>query len=168
MIILIEGTDLSGKSTLAKELQAKFGLEIIHGSSFEIASKGIQYMYEFMMGLLDLDNVIIDRFYFSNLIYATVYDKNMLEEWQVMNLRKKLREKEHIIIHLWCEIETLLERASIRGEEYINLKDLGRLALMYDELMISESTFGGLNVWKEYSKGDHSNLFKEIGMMING
>src|SRR5690606_29872682 len=105
-IIILEGCDCSGKSTLAHELQRLTGYEIIKGSSFEIAELGEEGMHQYMLGLLDKKDVIIDRFYLSNYVYGNLYSYPTMTPAQLARLASKAEQKA-LTVYLTADVNVL-------------------------------------------------------------
>lgn len=122
-IILLEGVDGAGKSTMAKLLQKLTGYEIVSGSNFELAEKGADYMFDFLRDLSNRQNIIVDRSWLSNYIYARLYNKNSMTDEQFEELTRLFDEKS-IMIVLTASLDVLVERINTRGDEYIKTDEI--------------------------------------------
>lgn len=69
MRIVLEGCDGTGKTTLAKILADKYGLDICHCTQYDAAD------YDFYRQTLRKDNVIWDRHTLGELIYPYIFDR---------------------------------------------------------------------------------------------
>ncbi|UGO50959.1 thymidylate kinase [Bacillus phage vB_BanS_Nate] len=134
MIIILEGADCAGKSTFAKELSEKTGYEIVKGSSFEIAEKGADAMFEHMMGLLDKKDIIIDRFFYSNLVYGDLYNYPMMKYSQYLQLLDKMNKKA-LLVYLNAPTSVLRERMEKRGDDMIKADDLRPIKEKYRDVL---------------------------------
>lgn len=134
MITVLEGCDCTGKTTFASELSERTGYEIVKGSSFEIAKLGQDGMFEHMMSLLDRDNIIIDRFFYSNLVYGYLYKYPMMRVEQYAQLRKKLN-KTSLVIYLHTNQFVIQERMAKRGDDDIDSSDVTKILEHYDITM---------------------------------
>jgi thymidylate kinase len=137
MIIVLEGSDCVGKTTFANMLAEKTGYEVVRGSSFEIAELGADGMFEHMMGLLDKGNVIIDRFFYSNLVYGKLFNYPMMTEEQYDMLVDKL-DSNALLVYLHAPESTITYRMANRGDDMIkadNIKDIlnGYMDELYGE-----------------------------------
>ncbi|AGI11805.1 thymidylate kinase [Bacillus phage vB_BanS-Tsamsa] len=133
-IIILEGADCVGKTTFANELAEKTGYAIVKGSSFEIAEKGADSMFAHMMSLLDLKDVIIDRFFYSNLVYGKLYNYPMMKPDQYLQLLKKMNQKA-LLIYLNAPVYVLKERMEKRGDDMIKADDLRPIKENYRDVL---------------------------------
>lgn len=164
--IVLEGVDGAGKSTFAKMIKAKFGYDIVQGSSFEIAEKGVDAMYRHMDRLLDMENIIIDRFYLSNYIYANLFDKIALSNKQIEQLTRKSLD-ETVTVLLLPSYDLVVDRLDVRGDEYVKTKDVRQILDKYNALTIeneSKNFLGNLLI-AEYSSDSEAD--KEFIKMID-
>jgi thymidylate kinase len=131
MIIIMEGCDCTGKTTFAEMLAEKTGFEVVKGSSFEIAELGQFGMYEHMWNLLDRDNIIIDRFLYSNLVYGSIYNYPMMQPIQYMSLVEKLNRRA-LVVYLQASPIVISERMAIRGDDMIKADDIHTILASYN------------------------------------
>ena len=134
MIIVLEGCDCVGKTTFAEMLSEKTGYEIVKGSSFEISELGADGMFNHMMKLLDRESIIIDRFFYSNLVYGKLYNYPMMSISQYMDLTNKLNKKA-LVLYLQAYHYAIVERMEKRGDDMIKADDIGRILDLYRESM---------------------------------
>jgi thymidylate kinase len=132
-IIILEGADGAGKTTLAKELQRISGLDIVKGSSFEISQLGQDEMYEHMNELLDRKDIIVDRFYMSNRVYGELYDYPTMRSMQFANLADKTEEKRALTVYVTADIDELRARLVSRGDRDIKPDELVSILEKYQE-----------------------------------
>lgn len=131
MIIVLEGCDAVGKTTFANMLAEKTGYEIVKGSSFEISELGAFGMYEHMWELLDRDNIIIDRFLYSNLVYGSLYNYPMMQPVQYFSLVQKLN-RTSLVVYLHAHQHIIAERMTNRGDDMIKVEDIGKILDRYN------------------------------------
>ena len=132
MIIVLEGCDCVGKTTFAEMLSEKTGYEVVKGSSFEISELGADGMFEHMMSLLDRDNIIIDRFFYSNLVYGKLYDYPLMTIDQYIQLSIKLN-KRALVIYLNAQPHVIAERMLSRGDDMIKVEDINKILDGYNK-----------------------------------
>ncbi|MFF2123785.1 AAA family ATPase, partial [Kitasatospora sp. NPDC058184] len=134
-MIILEGADCCYKSTVADKLSKELGYPVIKGSSFELAKSGNEKLFEHFNKLADEDNVIIDRYIYSNLVYAREFkDYSILTEEQQRAIEEKIRGKANVI-YLHADPKVIKQRLSERGDEYINDRDIEPVLELYREVM---------------------------------
>lgn len=118
MNIIIEGTDGTGKSTLAKHLQDNFNLKYQHSSSE--TDNNFEYHFE----LLDSkENIVLDRFQLGEIIYPmfTPERESKITLSQAVMLS---RMEDTLTIILYASDTSVLKgRIHERGETYSPLYD---------------------------------------------
>lgn len=134
MIIILEGCDCAGKTTFAEKLSERTGYEILKGSSFEISELGADGMFEHMMKLLDKDNIIIDRFFYSNVVYGDMYHYPTMEIYQYKKLRDKMNEKA-LLVYLHAPTHVLESRMRQRGDDMIKVEDVREIKAYYRDVL---------------------------------
>ncbi|NMV98050.1 AAA family ATPase [Bacillus velezensis] len=134
-MIILEGTDCCYKSTVADKLSKELGYPVLKGSSFELAKSGNEKLFEHFNKLADEDNVIIDRYIYSNLVYARKFkDYSILTKEQQRTIEKKIRDKAKVI-YLHADPKVIKQRLLERGDEYINDRDIEPVLELYRAVM---------------------------------
>ncbi|MGF9745698.1 AAA family ATPase [Bacillus velezensis] len=134
-MIILEGTDCCYKSTVADKLSKELGYPVLKGSSFELAKSGNEKLFEHFNKLADEDNVIIDRYIYSNLVYARKFkDYSILTEDQQREIEEKIRYKAKVV-YLHADPKVIKQRLLERGDEYINDRDIEPVLELYREVM---------------------------------
>ncbi|SNZ10025.1 Thymidylate kinase [Terribacillus aidingensis] len=137
MLIFIEGTDCNFKSTIAAILSEELNYSVTKGSSFELASKGNKELYVHFRAIADLEKGIVDRYIYSNLVYASKYrDFSIINNTQKVHLESLLKDKS-VVLYLFASDEVVQQRIEQRGDEYINTKDISELNKSYSKVMES-------------------------------
>lgn len=129
-IVILEGSDCVGKTTFAETLAKVTGYEIVKGSSFEISELGGDGMYEYMAELLSRDNIIIDRFYLSNLIYAKLYDYPTMTEEQFDNI-SFVADQVALTVLVTSPIPSIKYRMENRGDDMIKVEEVDAIVGAY-------------------------------------
>jgi thymidylate kinase len=137
MIYILEGNELNGKSTVAKLLSDKLGYEIIKGSSFEQSKCSHDELFsKFLNMVVGNDNIIMDRFIYSNLIYGNMYkDFAVINDGEKRLIESLMELSNTKVIYLHADVETLKERYSKRGDEYVPISKLETINEKYEELL---------------------------------
>lgn len=120
MIIIIEGADGSGKTTLANLLSKQTGYPVVHRSQpkTEEEKKQMRQMY---IDIIDTGkNMIFDRCWYSEMAYGPVMrDASVISYPEMYLLEEKLAKHGAMIIYCTDKPKTLWRRATKRGEDYI-------------------------------------------------
>lgn len=95
MVIIVEGIDRVGKTTLAKMLSVRFGIPILKqeriGGNNQASNDNALINYGRALGLVDIfnsncftQNIILDRFHWTEAVYSLI-DRNNNEQLLRMN-----------------------------------------------------------------------------------
>lgn len=134
MIVILEGCDCVGKTTVANMLSKILKYEVIKGSSFETAKCSPEELYEKYRENALKDNIILDRYFLSNMIYAEKYnDYARLNIHHVSVLAEAMNKVGAIMFVLQASPETLKSRFDLRGDEYVDKKDIDDIAYSYSK-----------------------------------
>lgn len=135
MLLILEGSECCFKSTVAEKLHNKLGYEVTQGSHFKFATQGNDHLNKRMISFAEMDNKILDRFIYSNLVYASLKkDYSILTPEQVKNIEDMIRDKA-FIIYLHAPSEVLVQRLEERGDEYIKSDELKGINEVYERVM---------------------------------
>lgn len=120
MIIILEGPDGGGKSTLAQKLQKQTGFTLLHRSQPKSEEDKARMMDEYMQVIKSGKNCIFDRCWYSEMVYGPVMrDASVIDYPQMYALEKQLANKGALIIHCTSDLNTLWKRCLYRGEDYV-------------------------------------------------
>lgn len=113
MKIILEGCDGTGKTTLAKILADKYGLEIAHCTQHDAAD------YDFYRQTLRKENVIWDRHTIGELIYPKVFDRPAQISTEDARLVMHYAKQEGVkVFVLTCDDDVIRQRLLERGGEH--------------------------------------------------
>lgn len=162
MAIILEGVDCSGKTTFAEKLAEKTGFEIVKGSSFGISKLGADGMYEYMKKQIARENVIIDRSFYSNLVYGTKYNYPMMKTHHYYNLLE-LANITSVVVYLYASVGEISYRMKKRGDDMIDIEDIDDILIRYDrELsLFKPATMVAINT-ENISTDRATNMVKEL------
>ncbi len=139
MIILLEGPDKAGKSSLAKMLSERLEIPIKKHSHCQSAQEAFgcakQVLYEYKKEL-DRPTQIWDRFYYpSDLIYGPIvagYEiPNALRVLYSTEIQQALSQYNTLIIHCTADPEILIERLKRDGDYYIEERHVREIVKGY-------------------------------------
>ena len=137
MIIIIEGPDGAGKTTLATQLSEQTGYPIEHRSKPENEER-TKMREEYLDLVMSGRNVILDRCWYSEIVYGKVMRDQAYIAYDDMLAFEELLANNGggIIIHCTNGLNTLWKRCQKRGEDYITNKDtLLKICEEYNDLM---------------------------------
>lgn len=137
MIIIIEGPDGSGKTSLAKQLSRQTGYPIIHRTQPKSEEEKQQMMGEYLQVIKNNKNAIFDRCWYSEMAYGPVMrDDSVITYPQMYELEKMLAKNGALIIHCTGSEAELWMRCTKRGEEYVTCReDFKQIYVNYQEIM---------------------------------
>lgn len=116
MLIILEGCDGAGKSTVAKKLADILNAEIIHCSMFSNNDK------EFFEKIIDAScnrNIIADRFMYGQFVYQAKEERK-LQFTDLYDLETKLLQSGATVVNVVAGKYEIKDRLSLRGETLIN------------------------------------------------
>lgn len=104
MKIILEGCDGTGKTTLAKKLQDKYGIDYVH------VTRNDPSTFEFYSQTMFKTNIVWDRHFIGEMIYPTVFNrKGNLRMAQFEILLELARSEKIVILILTADNETLIK-----------------------------------------------------------
>jgi len=151
MIIILEGPDGAGKSTLSNQLLPLFskqGLTHVfrHGPYKDINAEDLCKIYfrSMSQALTYNDNVILDRSWLSEPIYGDVYRKgvNRVDRQRQRMLERCALSRGAVVIRVQPELDTCIENFKARKElEYLdNVQQLTEVYERYERLVVDHKT----------------------------
>lgn len=126
MKIMLEGCDGTGKTTLAKILANRYGLDICHCGRNDPAD------YQFYRQTLRKENVIWDRHALGELIYPRVFEREPQIGVEDARLLMHYAKEEGVkVFVLTSDITTITNRLMARGNE--DMRIMAQLRLIDQE-----------------------------------
>jgi thymidylate kinase len=136
MLIILEGNECNYKTTVAEKLSKQLNIPVVKGSSFEYSKCTNEELFARFKELAALDNVIIDRFIYSNRVYATLYeDYAILTNEQRMEIEDIIRHKS-TVYYLFADDDIIKERISERGDDYVDVSMVKKINNTYSDTMM--------------------------------
>lgn len=124
MIIIIEGPDGSGKTTLAKQIADQTKYPIVKRNKPETEEERLGMLEDYLQIIKSGKNVIFDRCWYSEIVYGTVMrDESMITYHDMYGLEKAAAKSGALIIMCGGPTEALWKRCRTRGEDYITQKE---------------------------------------------
>ena len=124
MIIIIEGPDGAGKTTLAEQISRQTKYPIIHRTKPKNEEEKKLMMGEYLQTIRSGKNMIFDRCWYSEMAYGPVMrDSSVISYPQMYELEEQLSKVGAIIIYTTGPKAALWQRCQKRGENYITTRD---------------------------------------------
>lgn len=124
MIIIIEGPDGSGKTTLAEKLSRQTKYPILHRTQPKTEEEKKLMMGEYLQTIRSGKNMIFDRCWYSEMAYGPVMrDASVISYPEMYELEEQLAKTGALIIYATGPKAALWQRCQRRGEEYITSRD---------------------------------------------
>jgi thymidylate kinase len=135
-VIIVEGPDCAGKTSICNFLAQLTGFNYVHLTDKDPA------VLDTYVKCLDKHNVILDRFYFSEFIYANVVrcGKSTFSADDFITLKEKLATMNVLTIYVTNKVEVLEQRALTRGESFVSNNQLKTVKELYDIMFDSPNT----------------------------
>ncbi|MEW5569735.1 hypothetical protein [Rossellomorea marisflavi] len=130
-MFILEGLDGCFKTTVAGLVSKKLGIEVVKGSTFEHAQCTNEELFEKFKELAKLENVVLDRFIYSNQVYATLYqDFAILTKEQRKDIESSIHGKAKLF-YLHADDKVVQDRITTRGDEYVDVSMVPRISKEY-------------------------------------
>ena len=115
MQVILDGVDGAGKTTISEKLANKLGCNIIR-----LTYAGDR-TFQSYLDLMSCENVVHDRSFLSEMIYPKYFDRDSrLDASVVPSLFRVVQSFGIKLFILTATPETILERISKRGDEFID------------------------------------------------
>lgn len=132
MIIILEGIDKCGKSTLAKQLCIKFKATLIKTNAPKTKNAFDEYI-SIINKLKHSENYVFDRFYLGEMAYGPTYrKKSTVSEVQQFYLESLLIKFNPVLIYCWLDYNLLCWNFEREKEESTRFNDVPKLAKLFD------------------------------------
>ncbi|MDD5651146.1 MAG: AAA family ATPase [Candidatus Nanoarchaeia archaeon] len=120
MLIILEGPNGVGKTTLAKQLVKQYNLKYIKESK---PNGGAQYYLE---KALEYDDAVVDRFHLGEYVYPMLKKdgRDALLLWQQHLIERILQIKGAILLYCNTSFDFKKNIFETRGEDYVNVNEI--------------------------------------------
>lgn len=141
-LIIIEGCDKTGKTTLSKTLQSVYGGTYLHlgkpspAEANDPLSWHLNHLNSVERPQKTDPLVIMDRFHLSNLVYGKVSRHKHLNREEFFDLETELLDWYPVIVYCWRETDKLLD--SWHAEEMYTF-NVGQRVINLYELALRET-----------------------------
>ncbi len=150
--MILEGCDGSGKSTLANAIAQRIRTERPEDVVTQIHSSQLKRdpLDEYGLDFQDYEpgdgtHYVIDRLHFGELIYGPLYrDKSALDAGGFRWVEMFLRARGAVTFHVSADLETIRQRLSERGEDYLQDADVEHVWRTFHDITEESLTCEGV------------------------
>lgn len=140
MLIILEGPDGAGKSTIARRLARILNAKIIHCT--KDTPNDAEYFYR-ILSAADHQNIIADRFCYGQFVYQSEKERKLTKA-ELYRLETEFLNHGAKVIYVTAQEKTIQERLNKRKE--VPMHPVKELLDRFDTLM-KESTLQ-IEVWR--------------------
>ena len=133
MLILVEGGDGSGKSTLVETLR-KFNFKIAKPAALQNKHQFEYYERLALQSIYAEQNVILDRSFLSELVYRIYDKKKPLDQYKFKSMRDYLKVCNNAY-NKYKDINNVDDFYNIVAQDYHYIKDLNKVMKNYNLLI---------------------------------
>lgn len=137
-VIGTTGGDGTGKTTIVSELSKKLGYSTQHFDKPKDMEDGKNQYFSFIDNLPEDKSMIADRFHEGEWIYAPKlrgYTADYLREFE----RKIINKHSYLQVYVKAELETIIKRTRIRGEDFIKEEDFQTFLDLFEDFMNNQA-----------------------------
>jgi thymidylate kinase len=153
VIVVLEGPDCAGKSTLAAELVLAGGRIVANGRPPAVGQLVDHYAGQILAAARrPNDLTVFDRLHVGELIYGPLFrGRSALDSTQMRRLEQQLDDVRALKLHVDCSDATLTQRYRTRGDALIKSEEvLLENASAYRQLLGAGGSYSG---WKRVDTG---------------
>lgn len=132
MIIILEGCDKTGKTTLAKEICSRLGYEYI-----KISNPEYDAYQEYITHLNNTNGpTLFDRFHLGELVYGPIFrNKNDLAGYKFSNIEKVLKGKGTKIIYTYNNVDWIKNKFIEDKETFVSENQIEDIIKAYNNVL---------------------------------
>jgi len=142
-MIVLEGPDGAGKSTLAAILKEITGYSLVSNSYKDPCD------FLWFSKQLERKDTIFDRTFISEVVYSKAMNKEIrLKEKEIYLLQRQLIKRKAVVLYCTNQNSLLKDRAFERGEGYVDKNQLVAASDLYEEYFTEVLIPKGISVIK--------------------
>lgn len=158
MIIILEGVDKVGKTTLAAGLSDFYRAKIIKTSQPKTNDAASEYI-EKVESLDKNENYVFDRFHLGEMVYGKIYRNKVLEKEKFEEIERKLNELNSVLIYCWQDHDIVAQNFIREKETFTNIEDIEKLDYEF-RLMLYETKL--FTLYWNYKINNFSQIIDQI------
>jgi adenylate kinase family enzyme len=135
MLIIIEGPDNTGKSTLARHLQEVFSLDYIHCSKPKTDNPFNEYMEMFSNIRVP---TVIDRAHLGEYVYSKLWRDGCSitdKQFELIDLEAMSRFEYTIVIYAQAPNHIILDRCIKEKEKLLKPEQISECSFLFDQII---------------------------------
>lgn len=142
-IIIFEGVDCSGKSTLLNSFSKKLGKGVMIKNLVKPRHKDedVKSQYQDIINMIDrsdIDYFVFDRYYPSQAVYSYLRGNDEIDDHWYTNFELVLLKKFNVVFVLVDEdLDIIEERMQRRGDDYVTINMLQNLKKRYEHFFVT-------------------------------
>ena len=136
-MIVLEGCDCAGKTSLARELMREIGGKLAHFERYGLLPNWWDYSWMYVNSCRDW--AVVDRFIVSEFVYGRLWrngPNKRLDPGALDVVRHGMAAVDAITVYVRPPIDVVLQRMETRGEKLLKKTEVSRVYSMYDEYLL--------------------------------
>lgn len=136
-IIVVTGQDGVGKTTIVNKLIEIYNAKTHHFMQPKNMEDAKNDYYNFLNNITN-GTYILDRFYEGEMIYAPLYRNYKMN---YLNEMENYIKEKYNLVFIWvtADLEIILNRINVRGEDYVKSTDHSKLKELFDNFFKSQT-----------------------------
>lgn len=139
-VVLVEGCDGSGKTTMADQLAGRYGFRVVHSSR---SPDSIDLAERHRAIISAPGRLALDRSFVSELVYGPIFHGRSRLTWpQAIELAQLVADRGGLLVHLTAEPQTIQARLRHRRDgDPLPLALIERIQQQYDDVLTQLDPF---------------------------
>jgi len=136
-VLIVEGVDLSGKTTAIEQIAKRLNQGFILKNTYKPREPGDSQIYHQYWNIIKLiknydDLVILDRFYPSQAVYSYLRGEDEMYHEEIMHIEDHCKANNYLLLYLDTDTTQLRERYNKKGDEHVNFQQILEIKRRYE------------------------------------